>query len=254
MCAYFPETDLSISASQTRSSMNWLKIYEHKGIRLVRGSLLKFSTSAASGNEVIMLVCDSPSGSSQLGLIPVTGDNAGHNYFTLFPEDVVERRAITVGVIYDNWPTYIGAGWDADSAWISREGFSSEDLVSIRNESVALIPQQDRLKKWVRLSENRDISLSRGSLIRFSASYPFEDEVVMMFCDSPRRERAIGLITISGLKAGFNCYLLFPEEATNPDFSINAGLIYDNWATWVWPEWSPDTAWILQEGLRLEDL
>lgn len=232
--------------------MNWLKIDENKDIRAVRGSLLKFSSP--SQGDVVMLVCDSPRGGSQLGLIPVTGDKAGHNCFTLFPEDIIEKRAATVGIIYDNWSTYIGAGWDADTAWISREGFCAEDLTCIRNESVAANSREDRLTKWIRLSENRDIRLRRGSLIRFSASYPFEDEVVMMFCDSPRREKAIGLITISGYKAGFNCYLLFPDEATNPDVSINAGLIYDNWATWVWPEWSPDTAWILQDGLHLEDL
>lgn len=235
--------------------MKWLKIGKYGDTRLERGSLLKLSASSPSGGDVVMLVCDSPWGKVQLGLIPITGDKAGHNYFVMFPEDLLYKGStITVGMIYDNWEEWIGPEFLRESASILHEGLDAQYLTAIRHHPVTDISSHDGLTNWVKLSENKDIALSRGSLVKFSASYPFEDEVVMMFCDSPRREGVIGLITISGYKAGYNCFLRFPEEATNPDFSINAGLIYDNWATWVWPEWSPDTAWILQEGLRLEDL
>jgi hypothetical protein len=107
---------------------------------------------------------------------------------------------------------------------------------------------------WNKLSEHKDAFLSRGSLLRFSASYPFEDEVIMMVCDSPLGNHRLGLITISGYKAGFNCYTSFPENVRNKDGSITAGKIYDNWNDWIWPEWSPDDAWILPEGLSTNDL
>jgi len=107
---------------------------------------------------------------------------------------------------------------------------------------------------WIKLSEHRDASISRGALLRFAASYPFEDEVVMMVCESPLGSFRLGLITISGYKAGFNCYTNFPEGVRNDDGSITAGMIYDNWRDWIWPEWSPDDAWILPEGLSADDL
>lgn len=235
--------------------MNWLKIDEHKDIRLERGSLLKLPTSSPSGGEVVMLVCDSPRGKLQLGLIPITGDKAGHNYFVMFPEDLLYKsRFITAGMVYDNWDEWIGPDYLRESAFILREGLGAQDLAGIRHHSIIDSSSDIRRINWAKLSENKEIALSRGSLVRFSASYPFEDEVVMMLCNSARRERAIGLITISGYKAGFNCYTTFPEQVRNADGSITAGLIYDNWATWIWPDWSPDSAWILQGGLRVEDL
>jgi len=108
--------------------------------------------------------------------------------------------------------------------------------------------------QWLKLSEHKQTPIYRGSLVRFSASYPFEAEVVMMVCDSHLGKGRLGLITISGNKAGFNCFSTFPEHARNADGSITAGMIYDNWATWIDSEWSPDSAWILQKGLRVEDL
>jgi len=110
------------------------------------------------------------------------------------------------------------------------------------------------MKNWLKLSENKGAVLSKGSLLKFSASYPFEDEVVMMLCDSPLRNFRLAFMTITGYKAGFNCYTNLPEGIRNDDGSITAGLIYENWNDWIWPEWSPDDAWILPEGLSAEDL
>jgi len=107
---------------------------------------------------------------------------------------------------------------------------------------------------WQKLSDYKYLSLYRGSLIRFAASHPFEEEVVMIICDSPRGDSRLGMITLTGKKAGYNCFTWFPEWALNMNGSITAGLIYKNWASWVWPEWSPDSAWILPEGLSADDL
>lgn len=107
---------------------------------------------------------------------------------------------------------------------------------------------------WQKLSDYKYLSLYRGSLIKFAAAHPFEEQVVMIVCGSPRADRRLGLVTLSGNKAGYNCFTLFPEWAHNRNGSITAGLIYNNWTSWMWPEWSRDSAWILQDGLRVEDL
>jgi len=107
---------------------------------------------------------------------------------------------------------------------------------------------------WLKMDEHKEVHLFRGSLIRFSASYPFEDEVVMIMCDSANGGLRLGLIPISGKEAGYNGFTMFPEQALNDDGSITAGMIYENWATWISPEWSPDRAWILHDGLSAGDL
>ncbi|WP_433692351.1 hypothetical protein [Herbaspirillum seropedicae] len=107
--------------------------------------------------------------------------------------------------------------------------------------------------RWLPLCEHKDVRLCLGALLKFDSSYPFEEQVVMMVCDSPVRDARLGLFTISGYKAGFNCVFNLPPEATNPDGSLTAGTLYDNWERWI-GEWSPDRAWILPEGLRAEDL
>jgi hypothetical protein len=107
---------------------------------------------------------------------------------------------------------------------------------------------------WIKLSENKTLFVSRGSLTKFTSSYPFEDEVVMMVCESPHSRLSLGFITITGYKAGINCYVAFPDLARNDDATISAQWLYDNWQHWVWPEGSPDDVWILPEGLSADDL
>lgn len=108
--------------------------------------------------------------------------------------------------------------------------------------------------KWLKLSEVKAASISRGSLIKFTASYPFESEVVMMVCEAPHTRSSFGLITITGYKAGINCYVVFPDSARSDDAMIPAQWLYDNWRHWVWPESSPDDVWILPGGLNADEL
>ncbi len=107
---------------------------------------------------------------------------------------------------------------------------------------------------WIRLSENKSTVISRGSLIKFTASYPFENEVIMMVCEAPHSRSSLGLITITGYKAGINCYVVFPDAARSDEAAICNQWLYDNWQHWVWPESSPDDIFILPEGLSAGDL
>ncbi|ROR24942.1 immunity protein 45 of polymorphic toxin system [Comamonas sp. BIGb0124] len=96
---------------------------------------------------------------------------------------------------------------------------------------------------WVKLIDFERRSLRRGSLIKFHAGYPFEDEVVMMVCSSPEGSLNPALITITGHKAGINCYVAFPSEAQCEGVFLDVKWLIDNWAKWVWPEGSAEDVW-----------
>lgn len=91
------------------------------------------------------------------------------------------------------------------------------------------------MMKWQRLTEYARTSLPRGALLKFPASYPFEDVVVMMVCEGPNSSSERCLRTITGHKAGINCYQAFPEEATNEHDFVSSAWLIQNWNKWVWP-------------------
>lgn len=59
------------------------------------------------------------------------------------------------------------------------------------------------------------------------------------------------LITVTGYKAGINCYPKFPESELNLD--IPADLLIQNWNKWVWPEGNVDDV-LIHEALKPRDL
>lgn len=82
-------------------------------------------------------------------------------------------------------------------------------------------------------------------MLKFSAGYPFEDQVVMMVCGSPDHKEnlaAAGLITITGSKAGINCYVTLPEEAR--ESGLSTSWLIDNWQMWVCPEGNINDVWV----------
>jgi|LakMenEpi03Aug12_release.lakeMendotaPanAssembly.Ray.scaffolds.fasta_scaffold2509712_1 hypothetical protein len=87
--------------------------------------------------------------------------------------------------------------------------------------------------KWIKLTEFFDGTLYRGDLIKFPSKYPFENEVVMMIAESPC-QTGLCLITITGYKAGINCFQIFPtSEIEN---KISGSYLISNWSKWVYPE------------------
>lgn len=90
------------------------------------------------------------------------------------------------------------------------------------------------MKNWKKLIENVDLVMTRGMLLRFVAGQPFESHVVMMVCEAPDKSGRLGLMTISGYKAGINCYVVFPEQFSSDCISIK--WLIDNWKIWVWPD------------------
>jgi len=89
------------------------------------------------------------------------------------------------------------------------------------------------MTNWTKLIEYPESEVKRGALLRFAAGYPFEDHVVMMVCEAPDKSGRLGLMTISGYKAGINCYVAFPEQAAQHQLSRK--WLIDNWQKWIWP-------------------
>jgi hypothetical protein len=72
--------------------------------------------------------------------------------------------------------------------------------------------QPVRVTEWEKLVDTKKDSLRRGALIKFPASHPFEGMVVMMVWQEFGKALPMGLITITGYKAGINPYVTFPVE------------------------------------------
>lgn len=62
---------------------------------------------------------------------------------------------------------------------------------------------------WKRLIDVSNDDIMRGSLLKFNSDYPFEQEVVMMFCEVPSGLGKFGLITITGNRRALTLILSF---------------------------------------------
>lgn len=108
---------------------------------------------------------------------------------------------------------------------------------------------ENMLKNWIKLTELSEKSLVRGALLKFPAKYPFENEVVMMVCQSPDKE-GLCLITITGHKAGKNCYQQLPESEVS--MNIPAHWLIENWHKWIYPECDVKDV-LIHRGLEVSD-
>lgn len=55
----------------------------------------------------------------------------------------------------------------------------------------------------------------------------------MMVCEAPDKSDRLGLIAISGYKAGINCYVVFPQDTAS--YRLSTRWLIENWQHWVWP-------------------
>lgn len=106
---------------------------------------------------------------------------------------------------------------------------------------------------WIDFVDFSEKSISRGCLLKFYASYPFDEIVVMMVCEAPDLSGKPGLMTITGHKAGINCYVVFPEEAQLGNCFLNVGWLRKNWNLWVCPDGSIKDVWVHKQ-LSCEDI
>jgi hypothetical protein len=108
------------------------------------------------------------------------------------------------------------------------------------------------MTNWKNLVESADSDLTRGMLLRFAAGESFENYVVMMVCEDPDKTDRLGLITISGYKAGINCYVVFPNETESSSYQVSIRWLIDNWKIWGWPDGNVNQVEIRQPLNALE--
>jgi hypothetical protein len=229
--------------------MTWLELHSNPETHLHSGSTLMLPAIIQHEESIVIMICDGlPSDRKHYAAIALTGAEAGVNFFAKIPHHIRDDGELLAGKIYDNC-----------QAWfhISNPSLVSFACTEYPDGIVTWLNVKDinkRTKGWLRLEASKNGTLARGALIKFPASYPFEEEVVMMVCETSNTHSSLGLITITGYKAGINPYVAFPDLAQNVDDTVGAQWLYDNWQHWVWPEGSPDDVWILPEGLSANDL
>lgn len=229
--------------------MNWLKLKNNQDTPIGSGSALMVPPSDLNEDCMIIMICDAPAPDRKyFAAIVLTGANAGVNCFVKIPHHRYDDDVLLAEKVYVNWRTWFQIGNPEEVTFAC--SVYPDGITTWLN--VADVKQ--RTNGWLRLADNKTSMLPRGTLVRFPASHPFEEEVVMMVCDSSLGNHTLGLITISGYHAGFNCHSSFPDSTRNENATISAQWLYDNWQHWVWPEGSPDDVWILPEGLNADDL
>jgi Immunity protein 45 len=108
------------------------------------------------------------------------------------------------------------------------------------------------MAKWIPLLLYSGDPLIRGTLFKFPRGYPFERNVVMMLCEAGGR---LGLITITGYKAGIRPVVVFPEEALadGPGSGISPQWLVSNWKFHVWEDANLDDV-LIRERLSADEL
>lgn len=229
--------------------MKWVTLDSGRDVSFGRGSIPMSPGCGPHKDALIMMICEAPNDRKYYAVMALTGENAGVNCFASMPHHAFNDGALLAGKIHDNWRIWFHLG-NPEKVSFACTVYPDGIGTGLNVEDI-----NQRTRGWLRLSENKTIMLSRGALIRFTASYPFENEVVMMVCDARHDSKRLGLITISGYKAGFNCYVAFPDEGqVLENHELCSNFLYENWQYWVWPEGSPGDVWILPEGLSADDL
>ncbi len=78
--------------------------------------------------------------------------------------------------------------------------------------------------------------IGRGAIFRLIGEWPYEDIVDFMLFDTAGQERTLGLITVTGYKAGLQCVHLPNECLFEGTKMLSTSWIINNWEKWVYPE------------------
>ena len=99
---------------------------------------------------------------------------------------------------------------------------------------------------WQKLVDVPDLVVQRGYVLKFPASYPFEDLVAMKvsgYPDNGKRLAAVSLITITDYNSGVNAYVLFPREVHAPG-ALTGDWLIKNWSKWVCHDGNVNDVWV----------
>ncbi|MEX0526217.1 Imm45 family immunity protein [Raoultella terrigena] len=88
----------------------------------------------------------------------------------------------------------------------------------------------------MKLIDYKEKSISRGTVFRLPANWPYEEWVDFMLFETQDDERPYGLIISSGYKAGLFLIKLPIESISDEGLGISTEWVIANWAKWIYPE------------------
>lgn len=107
--------------------MKWMKLINTPdSFDMFRGTLLKFNTEYPFEKQVIMMVCEDVGNPFRLGLITITGTQAGLNMYTLLPTDATQD-GLSASWLISNWNEWIHSSSNVSDVMI-HAGLSAHDL------------------------------------------------------------------------------------------------------------------------------
>ncbi|WP_272844283.1 Imm45 family immunity protein [Pantoea ananatis] len=96
----------------------------------------------------------------------------------------------------------------------------------------------------MKLIDYKNKSISRGTVFRLPAVWPYEEWVDFMVIDLFETH---GLVVSSGHKAGLILISLPIESASTEGRALSTEWIITNWAKWIYPECNVEDVHILDE-------
>jgi len=88
---------------------------------------------------------------------------------------------------------------------------------------------------WIKLSQFKSDALHHGAILRFRASYPYENVVDLMVFEPIPFEGSMGLIVTTGFKAGLIANILPIESAFSSGRSVSRDWLLKSWSHWILP-------------------
>ncbi|WP_404684815.1 Imm45 family immunity protein [Raoultella terrigena] len=88
----------------------------------------------------------------------------------------------------------------------------------------------------MKLIDYKEKSISRGTVFRLPANWPYEEWVDFMLFETQDDERPYGLIVSAGYKAGLFLIKLPIESISDEGLGISTEWVIANWAKWIYPE------------------
>lgn len=90
--------------------------------------------------------------------------------------------------------------------------------------------------KNTKLIDYSEPSISRGTVLRLPAKWPYEAVVDFMVVDFPDPESGHSLIVSSGNKAGLVLVQLPRESCSDSGHAISKDWLVSNWEKWIYPD------------------
>lgn len=98
----------------------------------------------------------------------------------------------------------------------------------------------------MKLIDYQSDSLSRGVVLRFPATWPYEDLVDALLISLPNGDTEYTLVVATGHKAGLVLIHLPKESGHQQSRSISKQWLINNWSKWIYPECRVEDVYILE--------